>query len=125
MQTIPARIDEAQKAIPDVSDLNLAVLDEDIATAADYIERKEKEKRDMLSGDGKGDAARRNIADLQTRLAESRAAHAVETGKHNETMLAELNRHKAEKGQVHGEIITMENELSAKRREHASFITLR
>jgi hypothetical protein len=73
MQSIPARIDEAEKAIPtvlatDYADTALAEVREKITTA-------EKERAGILANDNSAAVARKTITELETQLSEARRIH--------------------------------------------------
>jgi len=91
LQTIPARIDEAQKAMPDVSTLDIAKIDAELASINATVNAKEDEKRQLLSGDSTAETIRKQVASLQTQLAEARANHAKETSSQNEAAYVNIN----------------------------------
>ena len=117
LQLIPARIDEAQKAMPDISDLNADIINSDVAMFNTRIDIKEQEKRTILSGDTATDIIRKQISALETKLAEDRGAYATENSKRNEAALAEVSRLKTEHGQMRNAILTKKNDLTAKQNE--------
>jgi len=87
---IRPRIDEAKKAMPDVTGIDVAAIDAKISNYNVKIGVLEEEKRHIASGDAKTQTAIRGIAAAKTRLAESRAAYTAEQAEVNEDIYGEI-----------------------------------
>lgn len=105
LQEIPARIDEATKAIPSTDGLDAGQIEATIST----LEKKRDELTEQRAAAATGDSAsmeiRERIADARARLAESRAAHIKSQNEKNAGVDADIllmqrtatqARHKAE-----------------------------
>lgn len=125
LQTIPARIDEAQKAMPDISGIDLAKIDADIAEINAAIEEKELEKRQVLAGDATVDTLRKQISALQTQLAESRSAYAAEQAKVNEGVYAEIAKLKGDQSNLRKALHNKKDALDSKQRQLSAMLTER
>ena len=97
LQAVPARIDEAQKAMPDISSIDPERIERSLAEANALIEEKERLKRGMQVGNAKESEVNNAILALQTKLAEDRAAYAAELSKQNESLYAEIEQLKGKK----------------------------
>ena len=115
LQTIPARIDEARKAMPDISGIDMSAIDLSLHAANLEIEDKEQEKRQILSGDMMSDSIRKQISSLQTKLAEDRAVYATECSKKNEAVYIEIEGYKAERLRINKALTERRNTLESKR----------
>ena len=91
LQEIPGRIDEAQRAIPDITGLDPKVIDQKIQELTKQKSDIEMEKAQVLSGDLTTMAIRKQISEANTRLAEARAAYAAKTSSLNEGTYAAIN----------------------------------
>jgi DNA repair exonuclease SbcCD ATPase subunit len=91
LQEIPGRIDEAQRAIPDIKGLNPKTIDQKIQELNKQKSELETEKTQALSGDLTTMAIRKQISEANTRLAEARAAYATKTSSLNEGTYAAIN----------------------------------
>jgi len=96
IQEIPGRIDEAERAIPDVSGVDA----DDIASQLEYaqgeIDRLSGEKTAILSGDSVGTEIRKQLSELETRLEESRATHLEKCNQKNEGVYSAIAEAQAE-----------------------------
>lgn len=72
---IPARIDEAEKAIPDTTGLNAEEIDQNIASLQRKRDSLAAEKAEAAAGGTAAATLRTQIADIRTKLAEGKAAH--------------------------------------------------
>ncbi|MCL2357614.1 MAG: AAA family ATPase [Defluviitaleaceae bacterium] len=113
LQLIPARIDEAKKAIPDLTGLSSGPINAKIAALNSSIERLESERQEAMSDDATADTVRKEISAIKTKIAESRAAYAETNAKTNEAVLAEVSRLRTEQSHIR-------NTLSAKEARLAS-----
>lgn len=91
LQEIPGRIDEAQRAIPDITGLDPKVIDQKIQELNKQKSDIEMEKVQALSGDLTTMVIRKQISEANTRLAEARAAYAAKTSSLNEGTYAAIN----------------------------------
>lgn len=91
LQEIPGRIDEAKRAIPDITGLDPKVIDQKIQELNKQKSDIEMEKAQALSGDLTTMAIRKQISEANTRLAEARAAYAAKTSSLNEGTYAAIN----------------------------------
>lgn len=91
LQEIPGRIDEAQRAIPDITGLDPKAIDQKIQELNKQKSELEMEKAQALSGDLTTMAIRKQISEANTRLAEARAAYAAKTSSLNEGTYAAIN----------------------------------
>jgi DNA repair exonuclease SbcCD ATPase subunit len=91
LQEIPGRIDEAQRAIPDITGLDPKAIDQKIQELNKQKSELETEKTQALSGDLTTMAIRKQISEANTRLAEARAAYAAKTSSLNEGTYAAIN----------------------------------
>lgn len=91
LQEIPGRIDEAQRAIPDITGLDPKAIDQKIQELNKQKNELEMEKAQALSGDLTTMAIRKQISEANTRLAEARAAYAAKTSSLNEGTYAAIN----------------------------------
>jgi DNA repair exonuclease SbcCD ATPase subunit len=74
LKEIPARIDEANRSMPDIAGIDTAKVQQSIKALTAEIESIQQEKA-ALGNDEAAQKIRREIADLNTELAEARAAH--------------------------------------------------
>ena len=72
---IPARIDEAEKAIPDTTGLNAEEIEQNIASLQRKRDSLTAEKAEAAAGGTAAATLRTQIADIRTKLAEGKAAH--------------------------------------------------
>lgn len=72
---IPARIDEAEKAIPDTTGLNSEEIEQNIASLQRKRDSLAAEKAEAAAGGTAAATLRTQIADIRTKLAEGKAAH--------------------------------------------------
>lgn len=91
LQEIPGRIDEAQRAIPNITGLDPKAIDQKIQELNKQKSDLEMEKAQALSGDLTTMAIRKQISEANTRLAEARAAYAAKTSSLNEGTYAAIN----------------------------------
>ena len=72
---IPARIDEAEKAIPDTTGLDAEEIEQNIASLQRKRDNLAAEKAETAAGGTAAATLRTQIADIRTKLAEGKAAH--------------------------------------------------
>lgn len=104
LQDIPGRIDEAQRAIPDTTGLDIEAINRKIKELTKQKEELEMEKAQALSGDLTTVAIRNQISEANARLAEARAAYATKNSSLNEGTYAAISSLKKEQ-------ITVKNRL--------------
>ncbi len=129
LQTIPARVDEAQKAMPDITGINLASIKSTIKRLDNEIEQKEEQKenerRQILSQDGASIAIQNKIAALQVEISENKSAYITESNKENEATYEEINRLKSEQIKFITSLSDTKLELDNKQREFGEMNRLR
>ena len=91
MQSIPARIDEARKAMPDISNIDVSSIDLEISGLNSQIKAREEEKRLVIAGNDDGNVLRNQLAALNTQLAEARSKHSNANSKANEAVYSEID----------------------------------
>lgn len=115
LQGIPDRIDEAERAIPDIEGIDAEKIDKEVAELRKDQEALQLEKTQALSGD-LADVARRNqISELNTQLAEARANHITKYSQLNESTYAAIAQLKQE--QMEAKKGTQDKELEKQRLE--------
>lgn len=95
LQDIPGRIDEAQRAMPDIKGLNKKAIEAKIKELNAQKGEIETEKAQALSGDATTMAIRNQISEANAKLAEARAAYATKNSSLNEgtyTAIANLKK---------------------------------
>lgn len=75
LELLPARIDEAAKAIPDTAGLSEAEIDKQLADVRRDIWEAEKERAALLSGDDRSAQIRERISELNAALAEAKGRY--------------------------------------------------
>ncbi|MDR2044864.1 MAG: AAA family ATPase [Clostridium sp.] len=78
IELLPARIDEAEKAIPDITGLSADALKARLGKVRQDISDAEQERAALLSGGDKAAAIRAQISELNARLSEARGKYADE-----------------------------------------------
>ncbi len=82
LHDIPGRIDEAQRAIPDLEGIDEKAVNKKITDLAKTKSKVEADKAKALAGDSSAAALRERIADARAKMAEARVAHIqAEAGK--------------------------------------------
>jgi DNA repair exonuclease SbcCD ATPase subunit len=76
LQTIPSRIDEAQKAIPNTAGLSASGIDASISKLSADIRQAEQERADILSSNDTVARTRARLAELNAALSEARSKYA-------------------------------------------------
>jgi len=75
LQDIPNRIDEANRAIPDLTDIDPVAIGKQIATLSKEKAKAEADKANVVAGDSNAGAIREQVAIAKAELAEARTAH--------------------------------------------------
>lgn len=75
LELLPARIDEAAKAIPNTAGLSEAEIDKQLADIRRDIWEAEKERAALLAGDDRSAQIRERISELNTALAEAKGRY--------------------------------------------------
>ena len=96
LQDIPGRIDEAQRAMPDITGLNIKAINSKIKELNTRKSDIETEKAQALAGDLTTIAIRNQISEANARLAEARAAYATKNSSLNEGTYAAISSLKKE-----------------------------
>lgn len=87
---IPARIDEAEKAIPDTTGLNAEEIEQNIASLQRKRDSLAAEKAEAAAGGTAAATLRTQIADIRTKLAEGKAAHTKAQNNQNADIDADI-----------------------------------
>lgn len=87
---LPARIDEATKAIPDTTGLNAEEIEANIAALTKKRDSLAAEKAEAATGSTATATLRTQIADIKTKIAEGRAAHTKTQSDQNADVDAEI-----------------------------------
>jgi len=104
LQDIPGRIDEAERAIPDLTGIDVEAINRKIKELSKEKETLEAEKAQALSGDLTTVTIRNQVSEANAKLAEARAAYATKTSSLNEGTYAAI-------GSIKKEQITVKNRL--------------
>jgi DNA repair exonuclease SbcCD ATPase subunit len=112
IQSIPARIDEAQKAIPDTSGLTRFSVDTQIERVRAAI-REAEDERAAMKADGGAAAARARIIELNDRIAQARLAY-------NEQLLSDNAGTYDEIRELRGKLSEAEDRIAERSRVLAS-----
>ena len=75
LEGIPARIDEAERAIPDTAGLDAEEIDRNIAALSKKLDDLAIEKANVATGGTATAELQKKVAELKTEIAEGRAAH--------------------------------------------------
>jgi DNA repair exonuclease SbcCD ATPase subunit len=92
LQGIPGRIDEAQRAKPDIFGLSVNAIDKAIRDMTKQRSDLEIERAQVMNGDLAFASLRNNIAEANTELSEARAVHVTQGASLNESIYAEINQ---------------------------------
>lgn len=87
---IPARIDEAEKAIPDTTGLNAEEIEQNIASLQKKRDSLAAEKAEAAAGGTASATLRTQIADIRTKMAEGKAAHTKAKNDQNSDIDADI-----------------------------------
>lgn len=110
LELLPARIDEAAKAIPDTAGLSEAEIDKQLTDVRRDIWEAEKERAALLSGDGRSAQIRERISGLNAALAEAKGRYIDEQNAANAVSHAKL-------GEIRDELSKAESNLAENKRE--------
>lgn len=111
LEEIPNRIDEAQKAIPELTGLNLLAIEGKIEGFEKSKEKLEAEKARVISGDNVSAAIRKQISDANAELAEARADYATKNSKLNEGTYSAIDDVKKQHIVAKNKLQDLENEI--------------
>ena len=114
LEEIPDRIDEAQKAIPDFTVINLSATEskDKIKSLEKSKEEFETEKARIISGDNIAVAIRKQIAEANAEIAEARADYATKNSKLNEGTYSAINDIKKQRMSANNSCEDLENEIA-------------
>lgn len=87
LEGIPARIDEAERAIPDTAGLDAEEIDRNIAALSKKLDDLAIEKANAATGGTATAELQKKVAELKTEIAEGRAAHT----KHQNELTADID----------------------------------
>lgn len=125
LQEIPNRIDEAQRAIPDLSDKDAAATAGMIAELSAAKARAEADKAAVTDKDTATAEIRRQIAELQAKTAEARAAHIKGEIVKNEAVNLKIAEIKTKIAAANRDLYDLENALKYAKRERDDMVGLR
>lgn len=91
LQSIPDRIDEANRAMPDIKGLDEKAVSVQIKNLKNEISKLEEERAQILNDDGAALTIKNYISEVNVQLAEARAAHVSNSNKQNETVYLAIN----------------------------------
>lgn len=91
IELLPARIDEASKAIPDTAGLSESDIDRKLASIREQISEAEKERADILSGNGSLANIKARLSELNCNLAEAKSKYAERVQASNAEVYGRIN----------------------------------
>ncbi|HEY5576240.1 MAG TPA: AAA family ATPase [Clostridiaceae bacterium] len=94
LQGIPGRIDEAQRAMPNIMGLNATAIDNAIKSLANQKSDLEIERAQAMNGDLAFASLRNSIAEANAELSEARTAHVTQGAAANESIFAVISQAK-------------------------------
>lgn len=125
LSLIPARIDEAEKAISGDDQIDVATIDAAIKKLSVQIEDKKAEKARLLSEDGATAAINTQIVELTQRRAEAKAAHMEKTAEINEATHREIDELIGQRIEISKQMNDKMIEISEKGKDFKAIQTLR
>ena len=111
LQDIPGRIDEVQRAMPDITGLDAKNIDGKIDELSVLKGNLENEKAQVLAGDTAEAAIRSSISEANAKLAEARAAYAKKVSGLNEDTYSTISILKSEQIKVKNRIQDKKSDL--------------
>lgn len=131
LQTIPSRIDEALRAMPDTDGLSEADMNKKIDVLRKARKAVEEERTAALSDTGAQSELRKQIAALDAERAEASAAYKQreleKNSKHNDIIAAltnDLREAKAAQSEIAGNLEAKRSELQAMQKRREELLTL-
>ncbi|MBQ9115993.1 MAG: hypothetical protein IJY04_03130, partial [Clostridia bacterium] len=124
LESIPARIDEAQKAIPDLEGIVEENVDKEIARLDGEIRAAEFERSTSAPADHTA-AIRQEISRLEVLFSEKKADYQKDINLKNEKISTELNLARSEARTALQEVSKIKNELWEANRAHDKLVDLR
>lgn len=125
LQDIPGRIDEAQRAIPDTKDLNAVLIDAKIAELTAKKSDVENEINQVRNGDQAATAIRKQISEVNMKIAEARAEYMGSNSKIKEEYFAAIEPLKAKCNDCKSKIQDAYNTIEREKRNAAYVNTQR
>ncbi len=116
LQDIPGRIDEAQRAMPDITGIDVEAINRKIKELSKQKGELEAEKAQALAGDLTTVAVRNQISEANTQLAEARAAYATKTSSLNEGTYTAIGSIKKEQIAAKNRLQDAKNDLERAQR---------
>lgn len=112
LATLPGRIDEVLRAIPDTEGIDLAAIEREARQLADRRDALTDKKAGILAGDTTGANVRAQLAELNAQLAEARTAYLEKADAGNAGLRENL-------ADLRGQIVKIEDGAAAAERELA------
>lgn len=125
LQEIPNRIDEAQRAIPDLTGVTAEAVNAALDSLRAAKSKAEADKAAITDKDTATAELRRQIADLQARMAEARSTHIKGEIDKNEATNKEIGELKAEIASASQDLAELENALKYAKRDLSNMVSLR
>lgn len=116
LQDIPGRIDEAQRAMPDITGIDVEAINRKIKELSKQKGELETEKAQALAGDLTTVAVRNQISEANAQLAEARAAYATKTSSLNEGTYTAIGSIKKEQIAAKNRLQDAKNDLERAQR---------
>lgn len=91
IELLPARIDEANKAIPDTAGLSESVIEEQLTSIREKISEAEKERADVLSGNNSLSNAKTRLSELNCAFADAKSKYAERVQAANSECYGRIN----------------------------------
>lgn len=117
LASIPNRVDEAQRAMPDIEGISLDRLKARIKELEAKKEELEREKVQILSGDAGSAEIRKQIAEKEAELSEARAKHSEYASKINSDRYQEIGELEKRISKLNIELCKIDNEKYATEKE--------
>lgn len=119
LELLPARIDEAAKAIPETAGLSEAEIDKRLADVRRDIWEAEKERAALLSGDDRSAQIRERISELNTALAEAKGRYIDKQNEVSAASHAKIYETRNELAKAESDLAENKRELDRKKRRVA------
>lgn len=119
LELLPARIDEAAKAIPDTAGLSEAEIGKQLADIRRDIWEAEKERAALLSGDGRSAQIRERISELNAALAEAKGRYIDKQNEVSASSHAKIYEARNELAKAESDLAENKRELDRKKRRVA------
>lgn len=119
LDSIPERIDEATKAMPDLTGLDQKVLWKEMDDLEKEIERLTEEKADAKAGDASAAKILEEIAEKKAGIAEAKTAYVNEWNHKNEAATSDTKKHADRRWELVQKSYEIENRIQSLQSEKA------